>query len=103
MATRKRGRDALDEDDSFRLKKLVAKIKEAAGRERIAKVLLSIAQQEGLDPEAVTETIPPFSQSCWDKVARKFRLDASRDILQLDAFSIPRLSLPPSFHSTEKP
>jgi len=76
------------EFDSLGLGELSTKLKEAGRRDLVAEVALTIAWLEGL-------TVPAFS---WDKVAPKFGLDASRDIFQLESFSVPHLCLPPSFH-----
>ncbi|KAF8809768.1 hypothetical protein BYT27DRAFT_7222328 [Phlegmacium glaucopus] len=44
------------------------------------------------------EPVPAFSKAHWDKFAPKFSLDVDRDMYQLETFSVPCLSLPPSFH-----
>jgi len=72
------------------------------GRKKFAKIVFAVALQEGLtatDLESFMEMKTVPSQAHWDQVAAKFRLDASRAVLQLDTFSVPLcLSLPPSFH-----
>jgi hypothetical protein len=99
----KREADALAELAFLQLDAFTTKLKDSedGGRDRIAKVALAIAQLGGLtatDLQTFSETVPAFSKADWDKVAPKFGLDASMGILQLETFSVPCLSLPPSFH-----
>jgi hypothetical protein len=101
MAKRKREPVALPELDSLELDEFTRKLKEDGGRDLVAKVALAIAHLGGLtatDLQTFSETVPAFSKARWDKVAPKFGLDISRDIYQLETFSVPCLSLPPSFH-----
>jgi hypothetical protein len=102
MAKRKREPVALAELDSLGLDEFTTKLKERGGRDLVAKVTLAIAHLGGLtatDLQTFSETVPSFSKKArWDRVAPKFGLDVSRDIYQLETFSVPCLSLPPSFH-----
>ncbi|KIM36797.1 hypothetical protein M413DRAFT_31419 [Hebeloma cylindrosporum] len=57
-----------------------------------------MAQQDAAtatDLDAFSEPIP---STHWHQLASKFGVDDTRDIYQLHDFSVPRLSLPPSFH-----
>jgi len=101
MVEKKRELDALPEPNSLGLDEFTTKLKQAGGRDLVAKVALAIAHLGGLaatDLQTFSETVPAFSKARWDKVAPKFGLDVSRDIYQLETFSVPCLSLPPSFH-----
>ena len=91
----------LPEFDSFELDKLTTSLRDTGGRNLVAKAVISIATLGGLtiaDLQAFSETAPPFAQARWNKVAPKFGLNVDRDIYQLETFSVPSLSLPPSFH-----
>jgi hypothetical protein len=73
----------------------------AGGRELVAKALVSVSKLAGLslsDLQKVSETVPAFAQARWETVAPRFGLDASLDVYQLGLFSVPKVSLPPSFH-----
>jgi hypothetical protein len=97
----KRELDALDELDSLRLDGFVTKLKEDGGQDLVAKAAIAIAHLGGLtltDLQSFNEILPAFPKARWDKVAPKFGLDVSRDIYQLETFTVPHLSLPPSFH-----
>jgi hypothetical protein len=101
MTKRKHGLDVLPELESFGLDKFARELKENGGRDLLAKVAIAIASLGGLtikDLQTFSETVPEFANARWNKVAPKFGLDVSRDIYQLETFSVPRLSLPPSFH-----
>jgi hypothetical protein len=101
MTKRKREPDEQPDLDSLKLDEFTTKLKEDGGRDLVASVALTIAQLGGLsitDLQNFSETVPSFSKARWDKVAPKFGLDVSRDIYQLETFSVPCLSLPPSFH-----
>jgi len=101
MAKRKREPVALTELDSLGLDEFTTKLKEGGGRDLVAKVALAIPHLGCLtatDLQTFSEAVPAFSKARWDKVALKFGLDVSRDIYQLETFSVPCLSLPPSFH-----
>ena len=101
MTKRKHEPDEQPDLDSLKLDEFTTKLKEDGGRDLVASVALTIAQLGGLsitDLQNFSETVPSFSKARWDKVAPKFGLDVSRDIYQLETFSVPCLSLPPSFH-----
>ena len=101
MAKRKHESDALPDLESFGLDELTTKLKDNGGRDLVANAAIAIASLGGLtvtDLQTFSETVPAFAKARWNKIAPKFGLDVSRDINQLETFSVPYLSLPPSFH-----
>jgi hypothetical protein len=90
--------------DAYHLDDFAAALEKEGGRDLVAEAIITMTAKSGLSLSDLQklgkETDPVFSNSkpSWTDVAPNFGLDATRDINQLDTFSVPRLYLPPSFH-----
>jgi hypothetical protein len=86
---------------SYDIENLINTLSADGGQDLVAKALVRMSNLAGLtisDLQKVSEAVPPFAKARWDKVAPRFGLDVSQGIHQLDHFSVPKVSLPPSFH-----
>jgi len=100
--TRKRRREQdLSDLDEFNLEDLLKQLQEKGGKDLAATAILDMAHLAGLtltDLKNRKIAAPGFSKATWNDVAPKFGLDPYRDLNQLGEFSLPLVSLPPSFH-----
>jgi hypothetical protein len=86
---------------SYNIDELTINLNQDGGRDLVAKAVVSMSTQVGLtiaDLQKVSETVPAFAKALWSKVAPRFDLDVNKGIHQLQHFSVPHVSLPPSFH-----
>jgi hypothetical protein len=89
-----------EEPKEFTASFLCNLIRAAAGRS-VGESISDMARNECLtlqDLKVFTSKLPAFAGAEWEKVAPTFGLDPSVDKYQLQPFSIPHASLPPSFH-----
>ena len=101
MAKRKHQEDILQELESYGLDTLTSQLQTEGGRARVAKASLTVAYLGGLtipDLQAYSQTVPSFSKARWENIAPQFGLAADKGMTQLELFTVPRASLPPSFH-----
>jgi hypothetical protein len=103
MTKRKLQSDAfpLPELAPYPIDDFIAKLEADGGQDLVAKAVVSMSTLAGLtisDLQKVCETVPAFAKGTWSKVAPLFGLDADKGINQLPNFSVPLVSLPPSFH-----
>jgi hypothetical protein len=82
------------------MKNLVSNLKHKGGSNPQA--IWDMADQGGITlgylKSRKREKNPSFSNTVWKDVVPKFGLDPGKDYYQLDNFSFPVTSLPPSFH-----
>jgi hypothetical protein len=84
-----------------RLSSLLRELQEQGGIDLIADAIWELADEAKLtstDLKRRKGKLASFSNASWEEVAPKFDLDPLRGFKQLDTFSFPIASLPPSFH-----
>jgi hypothetical protein len=77
--------------EEFALGALCDKIRSKGGNDLAAIAILDLARLAGLsitDLEKQKGVLPAFANAIWSDVAAKFDLDPSRDVYQLDIFSV---------------
>ncbi|KAF5373358.1 hypothetical protein D9615_007367 [Tricholomella constricta] len=71
------------------------------GQDLAAAVILKLIHDSGLTVRDLVKhetERPSFASATWQDIAVKFKLEASKGANQLELFSYPVASLPPSFH-----
>lgn len=95
---KKRGEDSeFRALSGFKLEDLAVQLQERGGKDLATAAILDMARQAGLSVND-QKALLGFSSTSWKDVAPRFKLDPSKDMNQLQYFSLPIAQLSPSFH-----